>query len=290
MLGSAHDAEDAVQETLLKAWRALPEYEGRSALGTWLYRIATNVCLDAIRRRPKRVLPVDYEDGAEWIEPFPDGDSALEQGPAARYEQREALELAFVAALQHLPAQQRAVLILRDVLGFSSREVSAMLETSVASVNSALQRARWGVEERLPERSQQVALRSLGDERVRALVERFVEAFERGDVEAILDLLAEDATFAMPPCPNWSRGRGAVAQSWLIPSEPGPPLRYMPTSANGQVSVGVYRLDESAGAYLPVCLDVLALDEDGITEVVAFRAVQDLSRFRLPDKLPVDAA
>jgi RNA polymerase sigma-70 factor (ECF subfamily) len=303
MLGSAHDAEDALQETLLKAWRALPDHQGRSSLGTWLYRIATNVCIDAIRRRPKRVLPIDYgppiESGEQeprepvsepvWIEPFPDQELGIGGGPAtpeARYEQREALELAFIAALQHLPAQQRAVLILRDVLGFSAREVSVMLETTVASINSALQRARWAVEERLPERSQQAALRSLGDPRVRDLVERFANAFEAGDVGAILALLAEDATFSMPPYPGWHRGREAIGDSWLMPGGPAPRLRYVPTRANGQLALGVYRRDVDAGGYVAICLDVLAVDAEGITEVIAFRSLDGYSRFGIPEKIP----
>jgi RNA polymerase sigma-70 factor, ECF subfamily len=171
MLGSLHDAEDALQDALLRAWRGLGKFDGRSALRRWLYRIATNICLDALARRQKRVLPIDYgppadggadEDGepladSVWVEPYPDEALGLEDGyaaPEARYEQREAVELAFVAALQHLPPRQRAVLVLREVLGFSAKEVSESLGTTVASVNSALQRARTTVEERLPEKSQ----------------------------------------------------------------------------------------------------------------------------------------
>ena len=177
MLGSLHDADDALQDTLLRAWRGLPGFRGRSSLRTWLYRIATNVCLDAIARRPKRVLPIDYEseerEATLWIEPYPD--AGVEDGhtaPEARYERREALELAFVAALQHLPPRQRAALIARDVLGFSAKEAAESLETTVASVNGALLRARRTVAERLPERSQQATLRTLGDRRLREIVER----------------------------------------------------------------------------------------------------------------------
>src|SRR5436853_5045013 len=179
MLGSVHDAEDALQEALLRAWRGLSRFEGRSSLRSWLYRIATNTSLDAIQKRPKRVLPIDYGPAADphmgpgepviesvWVEPYPDEKLGLEDGfaaPEARYEQRESVELAFVAALQNLPANQRAVLILREVLGFSAREVAETLETTVPAVNSALQRARKTVDERLPEQSQQATLRSLGD-------------------------------------------------------------------------------------------------------------------------------
>src|SRR5437764_1749898 len=198
MLGSVHDAEDALQEALVRAWRGLPKFEGRSSLRSWLYRIATNTCLTAIERRPKRVLPIDYGPATDphvapgepivesvWLEPYPDETLGLEDGfaaPEARYEQREAVELAFIAALQHLPANQRAVLILREVLGFSAQETAETLDTSTASVNSALQRARAAVDDRLPEQSQQATLRAIGDERLAEIVDRYVDAWERCDV------------------------------------------------------------------------------------------------------------
>src|SRR5437016_1345294 len=177
MLGSVHDAEDALQDAMLRAWRGLPRFEGRSSLRSWLYTIATNTCLNVIAKRPRRVLPVDYGPAADphqgpgepivesvWVEPYPDVPMGLEDGlagPDARYEQRESIELAFIAALQHLPPNQRAVLIVREVLGFSAKEVADQLETSVASVNSAMQRARAAVEERVPEQTQQETLRTL---------------------------------------------------------------------------------------------------------------------------------
>src|SRR6266511_2024569 len=196
MLGSYADAEDALQETLLRAWRGLARFQERSSLRSWLYRIATNACLRAIERRPKRVLPIDYAPAADphdaladpvsepiWLEPYPDTDLGLEgpAGPDARYEQREGVELAFIAALQHLPARQRAVLILRDVLGFSARETAQALETTPVSVDSALQRAHRTVDQRLPEQSQQATLRFLGDAALRDVVDRYVAAWERGD-------------------------------------------------------------------------------------------------------------
>jgi RNA polymerase sigma-70 factor (ECF subfamily) len=301
MLGSVHDAEDALQTTLLRAWRGLPKFEGRSSLRSWLYRIATNACLDAISRRPKRVLPVDYGPPGEqdreasepvaepiWIEPYPDDVVGIEDGragPHARYEQREAVELAFIAALQHLPPRQRAALILREVLGFSAREVAEALDSSVASVNSALQRARRKIAERLPERSQQATLRALGDEQVRDLVERFIHAFEHGEVDAILDMLAEDATFSMPPYPGWTRGRDAIADSWLMPSGPAPRLRYVRTRANGQLAVGAYTLDREAGKYRPIALDVLSLRGADIEDVIAFRDRKLFRAFGLPSSL-----
>ena len=301
MLGSVHDAEDALQDALLRAWRGLHGLEGRSSLRTWLYRIATNACLDAAARRPKRVLPVDYGPPAGpddvpgeplvepvWLEPYPDERLGVEEGyaaPEARYEQREAVELAFIAAIQHLPARQRAVLVLREVLGFSAREVAESLETTVASVNSALQRARKTVDERLPARSQQATLRTLGDDGIRDLVEGLVDAFERGDVDVILALVAEDATFAMPPYKDWYRGRDALGDSWLMPGGPPPRLRYVPTRANGQPALATYQRDPEAGSYLPIALDVLTLDGARISEITAFRTPEIFPLFGLPDEL-----
>ena len=305
MLGSLHDADDALQDTLVRAWRALPKFRGRSSHRTWLYRIATNVCLDAIARRPKRVLPIEYGPAlgpgdrapdrpvpdAHWIEPYPDETLGVADGaaaPDARYERREALELAFVAALQHLPPRQRAALILRDVLGFSAKEASASLDTTVASVNGALQRARKAVEERVPERSQQTALLKLGDRRVREIVERFADAFERGEVDAILAMLTEDATFGMPPYPGVSRGREAVATSWLMPGGPPPRLRYLAARANGQPALGAYALEAAGLAYLPIALDVLTLRGDLIVDVTAFRTPSVFARFGLPAAVSAD--
>ena len=225
MLGSLQDAEDALQETLLRAWRGLAGFRDGQPLRPWLYKIATNASLDVIAKRPKRVLHLDEPawqpaDGpgtplleSIWIDPYPDEHLGLEDGyaaPEARYEQRESVEIAFIAALQHLPARQRAVLILREVLGFSAREVAQSLDTTAASVNSALQRARKTVEEALPERSQQQTLRALGDEGLRALVERYVAAWESRNVDAMVSVLVEDATFAMPPFPCWFSGRDDV--------------------------------------------------------------------------------
>jgi RNA polymerase sigma-70 factor (ECF subfamily) len=299
MLGSLHDAEDALQETLLRAWRALPRLSRRSSLRNWLYRIATNVCLDALAHRQKRALPIDHmapaardDDPGEplaesaWIDPYPDGE--LEDGlaaPEARYERREAVELAFIAALQHLPPRQRAVLVLREVLGFSAREVAETMDTTVASVNSSLQRARATVEKRLPERSQQATVRSLGSARVRRLVDRFIDAFERGDVDGILAMLTQDATFAMPPYARLHRGRQAIAASWLMPAVPCSELRYLPASANGQPAVGTYRWDEADGSFQPLALDVLTLRDESIDVVTAFRTPLILARFGLPAEL-----
>jgi RNA polymerase sigma-70 factor (ECF subfamily) len=291
MLGSAHDAEDALQETLLRAWRGLPGFEGRSSLRSWLYKIATNACLNMIARRPKRVLPVDYTEAGEplvesvWIEPLPDDRLAVADGraaPEARYDARESVELAFIAALQHLPANQRAALILREVLGFSAKEVAESLDTSVASVNSALQRARATVDDRLPERSQQATLRTLGDERVRELVTDYVDAWERGDVDAVVAMLAEDASFSMPPTSRWFRGREAIRA--FLPTGPmAMRRRFIPIHANGQLAFGTYR--EHEGVFVGNAIHVITLRGEQITDAVAFLMPQMLPAYGLPERL-----
>jgi RNA polymerase sigma-70 factor (ECF subfamily) len=287
MLGSLHDAEDSLQDALLRAWRGLGGLEDPSSLRAWLYKIATNTCLDAIARRPKRVLPIDYGPPAEpqdgpgepvvesvWVGPYPDERLGLEDGyaaPEARYEQREAVELAFIAALQHLPARQRAVLILREVLGFSAQEVGQALETTVVSVNSALQRARKTVDERLPDPSQQATLRELGDEGIRKVVESYVDAWERGDVDTVVSMLAEDAAFAMPPLQTWFRGRDSIAvflAGWPLSGEWR--WRHVRTRANGQEALAFYTWDPDEQSYLPFALNLLTLRGARISDVTAF--------------------
>lgn len=287
MLGSVYDAEDALQETLLRAWRGLSGFQGRSALRSWLYTIATNACLNQIARRPKRVLPIDYGPATDphvapgepvvesvWVEPYPDEMVGLEDGfaaPEAQYEQREGVELAFVAALQYLAANQRAVLILREVLGFSAKETAEILETSVASINSALQRARAAVADRVPEQSQQATLRSLGDDGLRELVDRYVDAWERCDVNAFAAMLAEDATFSMPPLATWYRTREGIA-SWasLSPMSGDWRWRTVFTRANGQPALAFYAWDEPSHAYLPFALNVLSFRGKQVSDVTAF--------------------
>jgi len=300
MLGSVHDAEDALQEALLGAWRGIARFEGRSSLRSWLYTIATNACLKAIERRPKLVLPIDYGPAADphddpgeplaeavWVEPYPDG--GLADGfaaPEARYEQRESVELAFIAALQHLPARQRAVLILRDVLGFSGGEVADALDTTPASVYSALQRAHRTVDERLPEQSQQATLRSLGDDALRAIVDGYVAAWERGDVDAVAAMLAEDAKLAMPPMPTWFAGREAVA-GFLArrPLSGTRRWRVIPTGANGQPAFGFYVSDAEGGSLIPHSVNVVALQGSRIAEITAFITPEVFARFGLRDSI-----
>jgi RNA polymerase sigma-70 factor (ECF subfamily) len=312
MLGSVHDADDALQDALLRAWRGLPRFERRASLRSWLYRIATNTCLDLISRRRRRLLPTDRTPAAAtgdelaepraepaWIEPYPDRELGVEEGvagPEARYERRESVELAFIAALQHLPGSQRAALILRDVLGFSARESAELLDTTEPSVAGALRRARKAVAERLPDRTQQTTLRALGDDRVRELAERYVDAWERADVDAILALLAADATFTMPPLPTWYRGHEAIAvflHRFALQDR----WRLLPTSANGQLAFGCYAWQQEASSYTPLSLDVLTLDGPVATEVTSFvtphtrgpareRFARDvLTRFGLPDRV-----
>jgi RNA polymerase sigma-70 factor (ECF subfamily) len=297
MLGSLHDAEDAVQETMLRAWRGLPKFAGPRLLRPWLYRIATNVCLNVIARRPRRRLPTDrgWPAGPDddpgppitesvWIEPYPNEQIGVDDGfaaPEARYEQREAVELAFIAALQYLPATQRAVLILRDVLGFSAHEVAGMLTTTTAAVSSALQRARNSVDAGLPERSQQSTLRALGDARVRELVTRYIEAWERGDVAAITAMLAEDATFAMPPYALWWRGGDVIAAFAAEPVH-----RYLPTHANGQPANAAYRWNPDQQCYVAEALEVLTLYGAHVKEMTAFMTPEIFPHFALPAVLP----
>ncbi|HUB75019.1 MAG TPA: sigma-70 family RNA polymerase sigma factor [Solirubrobacteraceae bacterium] len=310
MLGSVHDAEDALQDTMLRAWRALARFEARSSLRSWLYTIATNACLDHIARRPKRVLPIDYGPASDphgapgepivesvWIEPYPDEVLGVQDGyadPHASYELRESVELAFVAALQHLPANQRAVLILREVLGFSAKEVAAALSTTVASVNSALQRARAAVQERVPEPSQQATLRALGDERVGELVARYVDAWQRDDVQAFTAMLSEDATFAMPPLASWYAGREAIA-AWAAAYPLSGPWRWraLPARANGQLALGFYAWSEQHRNHRAFALNVLTLRRQLVSDVTAFIARSAQPRHaeafeRYPDE-PLDA-
>jgi RNA polymerase sigma-70 factor (ECF subfamily) len=298
MLGSVHDAEDALQETLLRAWRGLARFEGRSSLRSWLYTIATNTTLNAIEKRPKRVLPIDYAPAADphggprdplvesvWVEPYPDERLGLEDGyaaPEARYEQRESVELAFIAALQLLPANQRAALILREVLGFSAKESAAVLDTTTASINSALQRARKTVEDNLPEQSQQETMRTLGDERVKEIVDQYVDAWASGDVDAVVSMLTEDACFSMPPMSTWFGGPEGGHEELAIFLREYPlnglwkwkPVR---VQANGQPALAYYSWDDDAGAYIPFALNVLTLRGDKICDVTAFitRSIED---------------
>jgi RNA polymerase sigma-70 factor (TIGR02960 family) len=290
MLGSVHDADDAVQEALLRAWRALDRYEDRGSIRPWLYRIATNRCLTMIERRRRRELPTDF--GPEtappaesaWIGPYPDHRLgwADERGVEARVLARESVELAFVAAVQHLSGRQRAALLMREVLGFPAREVADLLDTSVAAVNSALQRARTVVAELNPGETQQSAIRALGDGAVRDLARRYATAWEAGDVDAIVAMLADDAKYSMPPMPRWFHGPADI-RGFLLDGPLSLRWRFLPAHANGQVAFATYRLEGEL--WVAGGLDLLALRGPRITEVVSFLDA-DFALFGLPTALP----
>jgi RNA polymerase sigma-70 factor (ECF subfamily) len=280
MLGSLQDAEDAVQESLVRAWRSVGSLDERGFVRAWLYKIATNRCLTAIGRRGRRELPVGLTPGTptteiSWLEPYPG------VSPEARYLSRESVELAFVAALQHLSGIQRAALILREVLGFSAAEVAGQLGTSTASVNSALQRARKAIGSAAP--TQQSVLRDLGDAAVADIVTRWADAWQAGDVEAIVAMLAADARYSMPPLPQWYRGRDEI-RAFLLRGPLRSRWRFLPTTANGQLAFGTYMSDHAAAAYVPGGLDVLALRDGCVAEITAFLTA-DLTRFGLPPRI-----
>jgi RNA polymerase sigma-70 factor (ECF subfamily) len=289
MLGSVHDADDALQETLLRAWRGAAGLRNAGSARAWLYSIATNVCLTELSRRRRRVLPHDFGPAAEahtppglpltesvWLEPYPDDQLGLPDGratPEASYDQREGIELAFVAAVQHLGANQRAVLLLREVLGFTAQEAAQMLGTTVASINSALQRARAAVSERVPDRTQQTTVRALGDRGLHELVDRYVEAWERCDVDSFTSLLVRDATFAMPPLSTWYTPREAIA-AWAREYALSGAWRWRTvlTRANAQPALAFYAWDDPADGYLPFALNVLSLRDGLVSDVTAFIA------------------
>jgi RNA polymerase sigma-70 factor (ECF subfamily) len=297
MLGSTHDADDALQDALVRAWRGVAGFEGRSSLRSWLYTVATRTCLDTVKGRGKRALPIDLGPASdhalvgdiplsdvEWLGPYPD--AGLEGGPASRYEQREAVELAFVAALQHLPGNQRAALLLFEVLGFSAAEIATTMDTSVASVNSALQRARRIIAEKVPSRTQQQTLRLLDDTRLREIVAGYSSALERGDADALVALLTEDVTWSMPPMPHWYRGVDAVMDFAVsVPLTTCGSWRHLPTSANGQPAVACYLWDEAAGAHLCWSINVLTLRGERISEITSFIGREHFTAFGLPGSL-----
>jgi RNA polymerase sigma-70 factor (ECF subfamily) len=280
MLGSPFEAEDAVQETLLRAWKSLDRFEGRSALRSWLYRIATNVCFDMLDGSQRRARPMDLGPAGEpiienlrtpevsWLQPVPD---SLVADPAETVASRDTIRLAFVAALQHLPPRQRAVLILCEVLRWKATEVAELLETSVASVNSALQRARATLDET------DLSPESSFEEPDRELLDRYVQAFERYDLAALTSLIHEDATQSMPPFDLWLTGRDDIFTWWFGPGIGCKGSRVIPTvSANGSPAFGQYKPVESGEGYEPWALQVLELSGGGIAELTFFLDTETL--------------
>lgn len=290
MLGSAFDADDAVQETLVRAWQGLDQFEGRSSLRSWLYRIATNACLDSRRSSRRRALPMDLSAPvpsqtapgeplaeATWVSPIPDRDIAPSGGdPAERAVLRDTVRLAFVAALQHLPPRQRAVLILREVLCWRAAEVAELLDTTVASVNSALQRARTTLA------AQDVTAAAPLGEAEGELLARYVEAFERYDVDTLVRLLSADASLSMPPLALWLRGREDL-RGWYLGHGIGcRGSRLLPTTANGSPAFGQYRPSGPGGRHEPWSLQVLELSGGRIVHVHHFLDTALFARFGLP--------
>jgi RNA polymerase sigma-70 factor (ECF subfamily) len=293
LLGSPFEAEDAVQDTLLRAWRSIDRFEGRAALRSWLYRIATNVCLDMLKGRERRARPMDLGPAGEpvvtnlntlpevtWIEPVPtDGD------PADMAVSRETIRLAFVAALQHLPPRQRAVLILCEVLRWKATEVAELLDTSVASVNSALQRARATLDaSNLSASDSAPAL----DEPDCALLDRYVQAFEQYDMDALTSLIHEDATQSMPPFDLWLSGRDDILTWWFGPGIACRGSRVIPTvAANGSPAFGQYKPSETGEGHDPWALQVLEIEDGRIVEFTFFLGTATLfPLFGLPARLP----
>jgi RNA polymerase sigma-70 factor (ECF subfamily) len=301
MLG-ALEAEDAVQETFIRAWRGFDRLADRSALRSWLYRIATNVCFDLLDGRKRRARPMDLGPAGEpvaenlstlpevtWIEPIPDGAVVPEGDPAAVLQARETIRLAFVAALQHLPPRQRAVLILCEVLRWKAAEVAELLDTTVASVNSALQRARATLEATGATAEGTTPSVDAADAE---LLARYVEAFERYDMDALTDLIREDAIQSMPPFDLWLQGRDDILAWWVGPGAACRGSRVLPTvAANGSPAFGQYKPSESGEGYDPWALQVLEIEDGRVVEFTFFLATEALfPRFGLPARLPAEQA
>jgi RNA polymerase sigma-70 factor (ECF subfamily) len=294
MLGSVHDADDALQDALVRAWRGLPTFEGRGSLRSWLYTVATRTCLDVAGSAHRRVLPVDLGPAGDhavldqaprndvvWLGPYPDAGLA-----DARVEQREAVELAFVAALQHLPGNQRAALLLFEVLGFSAAEIATVLHTSVTAVNSALARARRIVAAKLPGQTQQQELRTVGDARARQIAGLFATALDRGDVDGFVALLAEDVTWSMPPSPHWYAGIDAVVDFAVrMPMTRCPSWRFQVISANAQPAVAFYLGESASAPHHAWAVAVLALRDCRIAELTSFLGAEHVIAFGLPSTM-----
>jgi RNA polymerase sigma-70 factor (ECF subfamily) len=304
MLGSFEDSEDLVQETFLRAWRGRATFSPRtgSSLRAWLYRIATNACLDVLRNRPRRILPPEVAPAADpavppsaptdlpWLQPYPDRllepIAPAQEEPGAVVVARETIELAFLAAIQHLSPRQRAVLILRDVLGWSAKETASLLDASVASANSALQRARATLRDRLPERTTDWGPSPRPSDEERELLRRYLEAHERADLEALAELLREDVRLTMPPHPTWYAGREAILIAMRQGFDPDfGRLRSVVAAANRQPAAAHYLRAPGESDYRPLALDVLRIEGGRVAEITSFVFPRLFRAFGLPPKL-----
>jgi RNA polymerase sigma-70 factor (ECF subfamily) len=301
MLGSVHDAEDQVQETMIRAWRSYGEFEGRASLRTWLYRIATNACLRALENSGRRPLPSGLGAPSEdaearlaqsrldvpWLQPIPDAlVSPSPADPAEIVASRQSMRLALIAALQYLPARQRAVLILRDVLRWRAAEVAELLDTTTAAVNGMLQRARARLEQVAPDEN---TIHEPADPQDRALLDSYAKAFQNSDITAIMRLLHDDAAFEMPPQPTWFAGLELIERflrTWVL-TEPGR-FQLIPTAANGQPALAAY-MREDDGVYRAHAIQVLTITAARITRVTSFNDHRLLAAFGLPDTVPAGA-
>jgi RNA polymerase sigma-70 factor (ECF subfamily) len=297
MLGSTYDADDALQDALLRAWRGLSGFAGRSSLRSWIYTVATRTCLDLIEARGRRALPMDLGPASDhavhdnpqdheiaWLGPYQETGLTGRATPEARYEQREAVELAFVAALQHLPGNQRAALVLFEVLGFAAAEIADIMGTSTASVNSALQRARRIIADKVPQPSQTQTLRDIDDAKIRDIVTGYSTALERGDADALVALLTEDVTWSMPPMPYWYQGIDAAMDfAGRIPLTSCGTWRHRTTRANGQPAIGGYlRPFDQTGPHRAWAVNVLTLRDGRIAEVTSFIGDEHFQALGLP--------
>jgi RNA polymerase sigma-70 factor (ECF subfamily) len=304
MMGSVQDAEDMVQETYLRAWRRRDTYEGRASFRAWLYKIATNACLDALDKRTRRVIPFTHGNASTleqpipadvnepiWLEPFPDEWLAWDDvGPDGHYAARENITLAFITVLHLLPPRQRAVLILRDVLEWEAAEVADLLGTTVASVKSALHRARETMITHQRPNLEGAAPQQLDDKR-QSLLEDYVQAWQTADINGLLALLREDATFSMPPIPSWYQGRatiGGLLGITIFGGQANGRWRLVPTRANGQIAFGLYRRNDAQGVYTGYGIQVLTFSDEGeIADIITFRSPPLIEAFKLPPTVPI---
>jgi len=298
MLGSFQDAEDQVQETLLRAWRRLDTYEGRASFRAWLYKIATNACLDALRQRSRRALPPDLRNASDpgepilppvldpiWLEPFPDDLLAPSAAnPEARYEAHESITLAFMTALQRLPPRQRSVLLFCDVLDWPANDVAGLLETTVPTVNSMLYRARSSISKNYTLQNRRDYRLAREKERTGELLRRYVQAWETADIDALVALLKEDAAFPMPPLPLWYRGRSAIrafVSAVILSGEASGRWSLHPLKANGQPAYAWYQRDDSSGRYQAYAIQVLTIQDGLLSDVTTFGYPQLFPHFGL---------